>query len=168
MLIAKVAHPIMASDATCVFAVDDEYSLGILLSHAHDAWAWAQSSTLKGDLRYTPTTVFATFPWPDPVNAATRERVAAAASAHYARRSELCIEHQPGLTKLYNLMDEGGFADLAKLHRDLDISVAAAYGWPPSVAQNPAELVERLTELNRQITAGERDYHPFPDPDELG
>lgn len=30
------------------------------------------------------------------------------------------------------------------------------------------ELVERLTELNRQISAGERDYHPFPDPDELG
>lgn len=131
-------------------------------------WAWAQSSTFETRLRYTPSTVFETFPWPDPVDAATRERVATAASALYARRSELCLEHDLGLTKLYNLMGEGGFADLAKLHRDLDIAVAAAYGWPASVAQDPEELVERLTELNRQISAGERDYHPFPDPDELG
>jgi len=42
--------------------------MGILMSRAHDAWAWAQSSTLKGDLRYTPTTVFATFPLPAPLD----------------------------------------------------------------------------------------------------
>lgn len=168
MLIARVEHPAMASDATCVFAFDDDFSLGILLSRAHDAWAWAQSSTLKGDLRYTPTTVFATFPWPDPVDEATRERIATAASTLYARRSELCAEHGLGLTKLYNLMDDGGFADLKKLHRDLDVAVAAAYGWPASVAQNPDDLVLRLTELNRQIASGEREYHPFPDPNELG
>lgn len=168
LLIARFDNNVLPSNATNVFAFDDDYALGILLSRTHDAWAWAQSSTLKGDLRYTPTTVFATFPWPDPVDAATRERVAAAASALYARRSELCIEHDLGLTKLYNLMDEGAFSDLAKLHRDLDVAVAAAYGWSASVAQNPKDLVERLADLNRQIATGERDYHPFPDPDELG
>ena len=65
-------------------------------------------------------------------------------------------------------MDDGGFADLKKLHRDLDVAVASAYGWPASVAQEPDELVLRLTELNRQIASGEREYHPFPDPNELG
>lgn len=168
LLLARFEPTVLPSNLTNVFAFDDDFSMGILLSRAHDTWAWAQSSTLKGDLRYTPTTVFATFPWPDPVDAATRERVAAAASALYARRSQLCIEHELGLTKLYNLMDEGGFTDLAKLHRELDISVAAAYGWPASVAQDPAELVRRLTELNRQIATGERNYHPFPDSAELG
>ena len=161
MFITKVAMSTMASDATNVFAFDDDYSMGILLSRAHDAWAWAQSSTLKGDLRYTPTTVFATFPWPDPVDTATREKVAAASSALYARRSELCVEHNVGLTKLYNLLDDGAFTDLAALHKQLDIAVAASYGWPASVAQDAPELVRRLTELNRGIVEGGRSYAPF-------
>ncbi len=151
----------MASDATCVLAFDDDYSMGILLSRAHDAWAWARSSTLKGDLRYTPTTAFMTFPWPDPVTPAQREAVAAASVALYERRSALCLEPNVGLTALYNLMDDGAFTDLAALHRALDESVAAAYGWPKSVAQDPDELVKRLTELNRQITEGERGYSPL-------
>jgi hypothetical protein len=161
MFIAKVEPATIASDATNVFAFDDDYSMGILMSRAHDAWAWAQSSTLETRLRYTPTTVFETFPWPDPVTEATRVRVAAAASALYARRSELCIEHNLGLTKLYNLMDDGAFTDLAALHKALDVAVAAAYGWPASAAQDAAELVRRLTELNREISEGERQYDPF-------
>ena len=159
--IASVETTAIASDATNAFAFDDDYSMGILLSKAHDAWAWAQSSTLKGDLRYTPTTVFATFPWPDPVSDDQRQAVASAASALYVRRSELCREHNMGLTALYNLMDEGGFTDLAALHRNLDAAVAAAYGWPASVAHDPTELVARLTALNRDIIEGRREYHPF-------
>ena len=52
------------ADRKDVGAADDDYSMGILLSRAHDAWAWARSSTLKGDLRYTPSTVFMTSPSP--------------------------------------------------------------------------------------------------------
>jgi len=159
--VAAVESKSIASDATNVFAFDDDYSMGILLSKAHDAWAWAQSSTLETRLRYTPTTVFETFPWPDPVTDDQRQAVATAASALYARRSELCLEHTMGLTALYNLMDDGGFADLATLHKRLDIAVAAAYGWPATVAQNPAELVTRLSELNKLIATGERPYSPF-------
>ncbi len=158
---AWVSPATLASNATNVFAFDDDYSMGILMSRAHDAWAWAQSSTLETRLRYTPTTVFETFPWPDPLDAATRRRIATAASTLYARRSELCLEQNIGLTKLYNLMDDGAFADLATLHKALDVAVAEAYGWPASVAQNGPELVIRLTELNRQISQGERDYDPF-------
>jgi len=151
----------LANNANMVFAFDDDYSMGILLSKTHDAWAWAQSSTLETRLRYTPTTVFETFPWPDPVTDDQRQAVASAASALYARRSELCLEHQLGLTALYNLMDDGGFTDLAALHKKLDVAVATAYGWPASVAQNPAELVTRLTALNREIVEGGRPYNPF-------
>ena len=153
--VAGVAHQRRA------FAFDDDYSMGVLMSRAHDAWAWAQSSTLETRLRYTPSTVFETFPWPYPANDAARTRVADAASALYERRSALCIEHNLGLTKLYNLMDDGGFTDLRALHKALDIAVAAAYMWPASVAQDGPELVRRLTELNREIASGERDYDPF-------
>lgn len=150
----------LPSDANVVFAFDDDYSMGVLLSRAHDAWAWAQSSTLETRLRYTPTTVFETFPWPDPVTDAQRAAVAQASRALYERRSELCRDHDLGLTKLYNLMDDGAFTDLAALHRALDVAVAAAYGWPASIAQDGPELVRRLTALNREISEG-RPYAPF-------
>ena len=91
-----------------------------------------------------------------------RAAVAAASVALYERRSALCLEHNIGLTKLYNLMDDGAFADLATLHKRLDEAVAAAYGWPRPVAQDPVELVARLTQLNRDITDGTRPYAPFP------
>ncbi|MBX3116357.1 MAG: class I SAM-dependent DNA methyltransferase [Microbacteriaceae bacterium] len=161
MLIAWQDPRTLASNANMVFAFDDDYSMGILLSRAHDAWAWAQSSTLETRLRYTPSTVFETFPWPDPITQAHREEIAAASADLYARRSALCIEHEIGLTRLYNLMDDGAFTDLAALHRRLDESVAAAYGWPKSVAQDAPELVRRLTELNRQISQGDHAYNPF-------
>ena len=149
------------SNAGNVFAFDDDYSMGVLLSRAHDAWAWARSSTLKGDLRYTPSTAFMTFPFPDPVLPDARARVASAASALYTRRTELCAAHQIGLTKLYNLMDDGAFTDLKALHLALDRAVVAAYGWPESVAQDGPELVRLLTERNREITEGARPYAPF-------
>ena|GEM_PF-1778086 len=153
--------PTVPGDAVVVFAFDDDYSMGILLSRAHDAWAWARSSTLKGHLRYTPSTVFMTFPFPDPVSPEARAKVAAASSALYARRTELCAEHQIGLTKLYNLMDDGAFTDLKALHLALGRAVAAAYGWPESVAQDGPELVRLLTERNREISEGVRPYAPF-------
>ena len=161
MLMAWQHRETCPSDLVNVFAFNDDYSMGILLSKAHDAWAWAQSSTLETRLRYTPTTVFETFPWPDPVSDDQRQDVASAASELYARRSELCREHQMGLTDLYNLMDDGGFSDLAALHKKLDVAVVRAYGWPASVAQDPTELVARLTALNRDIIEGRREYHPF-------
>jgi len=151
----------LPSNAMCVFAFEDDFSMGILLSRAHDAWAWARSSTIGTGLRYTPSTAFETFPWPDSVERTQREAVAAASKALYERRSALCLEHDIGLTKLYNLMDDGGFADLRALHKTLDEAVAAAYGWPKSVAQDPKELVARLTDLNRAISLDERPYSPF-------
>ena len=163
LLIAWQDPSVLPSNAVNVFAFDDDFDMGILLSKAHNAWAWAHSSTFKGDLRYTPTSVFMTFPWPYPVSDEQREVIADASRALYARRSELCIEHDMGLTKLYNLMDDGAFQDLAALHRRLDEAVVAAHGWPKSIAQDADALVTRLTERNREITESERPYAPFAD-----
>ncbi|HEY0950583.1 type IIL restriction-modification enzyme MmeI [Nocardioides sp.] len=149
------------SNLTNVFAFEDDYSASILLSRTHGSWAWAQSSTLKGDLRYTPSSVFMTFAWPDPVSAAQRDRVAEASRRLLARRSEICLAEGIGLTKLYNAVDEGAWADLKALHRELDVAVADCYGWPASVAQDDREIVRRLTELNQEISEGRRAYAPF-------
>lgn len=147
---------VLATDATNVVALEDDHCAGVLVSRAHGAWAWAQSSTIKGDLRYTPTSVLLTFPWPDPVTPERREGVAAASRSLFERRSESCTTEQIGLTKLYNAVDEGACTDLAGLHRELDVAGAVCYGWPASVAQDDAELVRRLTDLNREIAEGRR------------
>ena len=161
LTIAWQAPWTLPSNATMVFAFDDDYSMGILLSKAHDAWAWHRSSTLETRLRYTPTSVFETFPWPDPVSPAHREVVAELSRAVIERRQEICKKENFGLTKLYNLMDDGAYADLKKLHKQLDEAVALCYGWPKSVAQDSQEIVRRLTQLNMEITEGTRSYNPF-------
>ncbi|GIJ26838.1 DNA modification methyltransferase [Micromonospora qiuiae] len=153
------------SDLVYVFAFDDDYSMGVLSSFTHSAFAWSQSSTLKRDIRYTPTSAFLPFPWPYPVTDEQRDRVAEASRRMIARRQEICSEEQFGLTRLYNLVDEGAYTDLKTLHRELDEAVAVCYGWPKSVAQDRDEIARRLLALNAEIAAGQRPYDPFADRD---
>jgi hypothetical protein len=151
----------MASDATNVFAFEDDYAMGILSSSAHGGWAWSRSSTIKGDLRYTPSTVFEGFPWPYPITDEQRERIAGASRKAIGRRQEICAEDSFGLTALYNLVDEGAYTDLKALHNELDEAVVAAYEWPKALAHDSDEIVQRLLGLNREIAAGTRKYDPF-------
>src|SRR5450759_3643102 len=113
--------------------------MGILSSSTHEAWARSRSSTLEDRLRYTSSSVFETFPWPDPVPENRRERVAKASRKVVERRQEICAGGSIGLTTLYNAVDEGAYADLKALHAELDEAVAAAYGWPRAVA--PDDLI---------------------------
>ena len=161
--LAWMDSSVCPNNAVCVFAFDDDLSMGVLQSRAHVSWAWARSSTLKGDLRYTSAAVFDTFAWSDPVDDVQRERVAEGSRRLLARRTEICTAEQIGLTKLYNAVDEGAWTDLKALHLELDEAVADCYGWPKAVAQDDKELVRRLTDLNREIVEGGRAYAPFAD-----
>ncbi len=160
ILFAWADAAICPSDATNVFAFEDDYAIGVLTSMIHTEWARHRSSTLEDRIRYTPTSAFVTFPWPSATEA-QREAIAAASRAVYERRSELCAKHGIGLTKLYNQVDDGAFQDLVELHKALDEAVAAAYGWPKSIAQLPEETNARLLTLNQKIVAGETEYRPF-------
>ena len=101
-----------------------------------------------------------TFAWSDPTPE-QREVVADVSRRLLARRTEICTSEQIGLTRLYNAVDDCAWTDLAALHRELDEAVVASYGWPRSVAQDDAELVRRLTDLNREISEGRTPYAPF-------
>jgi hypothetical protein len=149
------------SNLVNVFAFDEDYYLGILSSSTHTVWAWERSSTLKGDLRYTPTTAFSTFPWPEPVGDAHRAAVEEIVREVVELRSQHCAEGSFGLTRLYNDLDQGGYRDLADCHLRLDRAVVACYDWPLKVAQDRQELVSRLAHLNAEIADG-RAYAPFP------
>ena len=63
------------------FACDDDYFFGVLQSRIHEVWARAQGTQVRereSGFRYTPTTCFETFPFPEPTDA-QREAIAAAA-----------------------------------------------------------------------------------------
>ncbi|MBA3420288.1 MAG: hypothetical protein H0U12_00025 [Thermoleophilaceae bacterium] len=148
------------SNLTNVFAFEDDYAMGILSSSAHLAWAKGESSTLRVDLRYTPTSAFETFPWPEPT-AEAYEAIGDLSRRMYERRSEICVERGIGLTTLYNQVDDGAFTDLRDLHRALDEAVAVSYGWPRTAAHDPADSNARLLALNEEIASGRRPYAPF-------
>ena len=142
------------------FAFDDDYAFGVLTSRIHTEWARVQSSTLEDRIRYTPSSAFETFPWPEPDDVG-RTTIAEVASGIVARRHEICMQEGIGLTALYNAVDDGAWVDLAVRHRRLDEAVAVAYDWPREIAQDADQTNRRLLDLNREIAAGARPYNPF-------
>ncbi len=144
-----------------VFAFDDDYSMGILSSFMHSTWAWARGATLETRLSYTSSSVFDTFPWPSQTTADERGRIAKASRRIIARRQNICKANNFGLTALYNQVDECAYSDLKAMHRELDEAVAAAYGWPKTVAHDADEIVQRLLTLDQEIAAGIHKYNPF-------
>jgi type II restriction/modification system DNA methylase subunit YeeA len=61
-----------------VIARSDDYSFGVLHSRFHSTWSLKQGTRLENRPRYTPTTCFETFPFPD-ARGETETAIAAAA-----------------------------------------------------------------------------------------
>lgn len=143
------------SNSTNIFALDSDHAIAVLLSSVHTEWARARSSTLEDRIRYTPTSAFETFPWPDLTQESRRE-VGQAGADLIACRQAICVAEQIGLTELYNRCDDGAYTDLTDLHRELDRTVLAAYGWTGLDPDDHSAINLRLFELNRDIVAGSR------------
>lgn len=149
------------SNAANAFALDTDYAFGVLTSRIHTEWAKARSSTLRADIRYTPSSAFDTFPWPT-LTEAQRARIGELARQLVQLRSTLCAEHEIGLTVLYNRVDEGAYASLRDVHEELDLSVLAAYGWSSALLSDVRHRNRALYELNAAILeSGEAKYVPF-------
>ncbi len=138
---------VLPENTIIVFARDDDYFFGVLHSRIHEAWARATGTQLReaeSGIRYTPTTCFQTFPFPEPDNE-QREAIAAAASAlSELRKVWLQGAAARTLTGLYNARPTW----LEHAHAALDAAVAAAYGWPADL--DDAAILERLLALNLQ------------------
>ena len=148
-----------ANQAVVIFARDDDYFFGVLHSRVHEAWALALGTQLESRPRYTPTSCFETFPFPQP----TLEQEAAIASAaeELNRLREAWLNPAPvadlelseselkkrTLTNLYNQRPTW----LVNAHAALDAAVFAAYGWPQQI--DDSEILARLLELNLQREA---------------
>lgn len=174
--------------ALILVARDDDTIFGVLHSRFHELWALRMGTSLEDRPRYTPTTTFETFPFPEGLtpNIAAEDfegdprakAIAAAASALVEARDRWLnpIEWvdwvsspeedlanfparpvaKPGreadlnrraLTNLYNARPTW----LVNLHRDLDVAVAAGFGWEWPLSDD--EILRRLFDLNQVRSA---------------
>ena len=145
---------VLPDSEVIAIASDDDYVFGVLQSRVHEVWALQMGSQLESRPRYTPTTCFETFPFPEP-SPEGREAVAAAAR-ELDRLRQGWLNPAPAdglplaeselarrtLTNLYNERPTW----LANAHAALDAAVFAAYGWPADLPDE--EILARLLALN--------------------
>ncbi|MEK6637862.1 MAG: DNA methyltransferase [Pseudomonadota bacterium] len=167
---------ILPDNKLLLICSEDAFDLGVLLSKIHLQWTFANCGLIgmanfdAGHV-YVKSKCFDPFPFPD---ASPEQRATIAALAEELDETrKAALAETPGLTmtEIYNLRDlkrSGAALDfatddratraraaiVAKLHDDLDAAVAAAYGWPASLA--PSEIITRLVALNAQRAAEEK------------
>jgi hypothetical protein len=149
----------LPGNSTTVVASDDFYILGILTSQIHRLWVKAQSSTLKGDTRYTHNTCFETFPFPQNPPAKLVEQIRAMAHDLHNYRTEQMEKKQWGITQLYNKFFDEPSSQLYKLHAKLDQLVMQAYGFVPD-----DDILEKLLALNLELAQKEKQGEPVIGP----
>ncbi len=120
------------AESLVIFPFDTYAAFCALQARPHEIWARFQGSSLEDRLRYTPSDVFETFPFPagwtiDP----TLEQ---AGQAYYDHRARLLIDNNEGLTRIYNRFhdpyeSDPGIVRLRELHEAMDRAVLHAYGW---------------------------------------
>ncbi|MFH1111252.1 MAG: DNA methyltransferase [Planctomycetota bacterium] len=166
-----IASSIRPDHAVFVFAFPDDYSFGILQSYAHWLWFITKCSKLTERFRYTPPTVFNTFPWPQrPTKKRIREVAEAALEVRQARKDAL-QKTDGGLRAVYRMLELPGDNPLKVAHAALDEAVMEAYGF-----SSDGDLLKQLLDLNlsvaERIERGESVTAPgippdYPKPKEL-
>ena len=155
-----------------VFAHDDDAHFGLFSSGFHWWWAVTHASTMRTDIRYTPTDCFETFAQPQ-----LTPQVAEFGARLHDRRSTLMLDRQEGLTTTYNRVHDpeessNDIVELRQIHVALDYAVRHAYGWDDLVLDHDfhetkfgarftfapmprQEILDRLLELNHERYADE-------------
>jgi hypothetical protein len=97
-------------------------------------------------LRYTPESVFDTFPWPQAPTEKQIDAIAAAGCEIRRIRTEALLTMHGGLRALYRTLDLPGKNPLRDAHAKLDAAVLAAYGFSAK-----GDLLQQLLDLNRAV-----------------
>ncbi len=108
------------SHATGVIAFDQMSKFSLIQSVFHNQWAWRYGSTLKSDLRYTPSDVFETFPFPQNISQSQEQRLDHIGESYHEHRRQLMLAIQLGLTKTYNLFHAKLLRPIAPEEEQLD------------------------------------------------
>ena len=130
--LAFLAGNMVYAETTIVFPFSDHAAFCILQARPHEIWSRFFGSSMKDDLRYTPSDCFETFPFPAAWD--TCADLETAGETCYAFRAELMVRNDEGLTKTYNRFhdpyeDNPDITRLRDLHAAMDRAFLDAYGW---------------------------------------
>lgn len=125
------------SHALTILATDSYGFFACLSSSLHDAWARKYGSSNLSLLRYSPSDLFLTFPFPrnvDSLRSSPATALDRIGKSYLSLRSRIMQEGKQGLTVVYNLFHDkietnADIQKLRELHVEMDNAVAAAYGW---------------------------------------
>jgi hypothetical protein len=180
-VLAFVEPSIVYSHMLAVFALEGDYDFGLLQSTIHEMWVRRNASTMRTDIRYSPSDCFENFPFPQRPSAAAKERAAQVGGEYHEYRRQVMLERQEGLTKTYNRFHNPAetseaIARLRALHAELDQAILACYGWADlepghGFHQNERgqtrytvsdaarrEILSRLLTLNLEVAAQEQGH----------
>jgi len=124
-----VNSKIVFSHATYVFALHSYSDFILMQSSMHDSWARKYASSMKGDLRYTPSDCFETFPFPESIF-----QIENLGKDFYNSRKDLLAYYNIGLTALYRKFHDPGIKDrkicnLRDMYVSIDSLVGKTFGW---------------------------------------
>jgi hypothetical protein len=154
-----ISSEIRADHALFAFAFEDDYSFGILQSSAHWLWFITKCSKLTERFRYTPESVFDTFPWPQSPTPKQAQTVAEAGREVRRVRAEALRYAKGGLRALYRTMELPGANPLKDAHAALDAAVLAAYGFTAK-----KDLLAQLLALNLDVAGKIKHGEPVTAP----
>jgi len=122
----------VCSEQLVVFPLPTNAAFCALQSRPHELWARFFGSSMKDDLRYTPSDCFETFPFPESWE--TDPTLEGVGETYYNFRAALMVKRDEGLTKTYNRFHDPYERDpeigqLRALHTEMDRAVLHAYGW---------------------------------------
>jgi SAM-dependent methyltransferase len=154
-----VSSRVRPDSSLTVFAFADDYSFGVLQSNSHWAWFTAKCSTLTERFRYTPDTVFDTFPWPQKPNSKDIQAVAAMACSLRSLRHQIIEANGWSLRDLYRTLEAPGDNRLRDAQALLDTAVRRAYGM-----KDDEDTLAFLLKLNLQLATKESKGEPILPP----
>lgn len=129
---AFVPTSMVYADSVVLFPYSTCSAFCALQARPHEIWARFFASSMKDDLRYTPSDCFETFPFSPGFEA--NQAIEAAGKIYYEFRADLMIRNSEGLTKTYNRFHDPNetspdIIKLRELHAAMDRAVLDAYGW---------------------------------------
>ncbi len=115
-----------------VVAVAEDAFFAALSSRVHEVWVRFFSSSMKDDLRYTPSDCFETFPFPQDCD--KNAALTAVGKRFCQSRTDVMVKNNEGLTKTYNRLHDPNECDpdilkLRGLQTAIDRAMLDAYGW---------------------------------------